>query len=229
MSIKDEYHVQSIKKEECKEWFLHKHYARRMPNIIHAFGLYRSSVLCGVCSFGMSAAPALNKGIGQYRIIELNRLVMDEHIEKNLTSFLVSQSLKLLPHPIAVISYADPGNGHHGFIYQATNFFYTGLSDPCGNFSKIEINGKNRTSKSFYDELGTQARDVIKKHYPDAIFHPYVRKHRYFYFLGSKKQKKDMLAKLPFDVLPYPKGENKRYDASYEVKTQLALLVVPAL
>jgi len=37
------------------------------------------------------------------------------------------------------------------------------------------------------------------------------RKHRYIYFLGDKKQKKEMLSKLNYDVLPYPKGDNKRY------------------
>ena len=39
-------------------------------------------------------------------------------------------------------------------------------------------------------------------------------------FLGSKKEKKEMAKKLHFGIFPYPKGDNQRYDASYEPTTQ---------
>jgi hypothetical protein len=49
------------------------------------------------------------------------------------------------------------------------------------------------------------------------------QKHRYFYFLGDKKQVKDMMSKIKYPKMPYPKGDNKRYDASYAptIQTQL--------
>ena len=50
------------------------------------------------------------------------------------------------------------------------------------------------------------------------------RKHRYFYFVGNKRQKRQMLNELPYDIQPYPKGENKRYDASYKPTIQTKLL-----
>ena len=49
------------------------------------------------------------------------------------------------------------------------------------------------------------------------------RKHRYFYFLGQKKQKKEMLENLAYDIEPYPKGNNKRYDSTYCPSTQTVL------
>ena len=49
------------------------------------------------------------------------------------------------------------------------------------------------------------------------------RKHRYFYFLGQKKQKKEMLKNLVYDIEPYPKGHNKRYDSTYRPSTQTVL------
>ena len=49
------------------------------------------------------------------------------------------------------------------------------------------------------------------------------RKHRYFYFLGNKTQKKQMLNNLKYKIMPYPKGENKRYDASYKPTVQTKL------
>ena len=42
-------------------------------------------------------------------------------------------------------------------------------------------------------------------------------------FLGSKTQKKNMLNNLKYEIKPYPKGENKRYDASYKPITQMKL------
>ena len=40
MSIKEKYTVKSIAKHLCKEWLLHKHYAKRIPSISYAFGLF---------------------------------------------------------------------------------------------------------------------------------------------------------------------------------------------
>jgi len=51
-----------------------------------------------------------------------------------------------------------------------------------------------------------------------------ARKHRYFYFIGNKRDKKKMMAELPYESQPYPKGDNKRYDASYQPTTQIKLL-----
>ena len=46
------------------------------------------------------------------------------------------------------------------------------------------------------------------------------RKHRYFYFIGTRKQKESMRDLLTYTVEPYPKGDNKRYDSSYNPNTQ---------
>ena len=42
------------------------------------------------------------------------------------------------------------------------------------------------------------------------------QKHRYVYFIGSKKEKKEMFNDLKYEIKPYPKGKNIRYDASYK-------------
>ena len=77
MSIKDKYKVESIDSFLCKEWFLKKHYAHRMPNSIYTFGIYREC-LQGVSSFGMSANNNLNEIIDGYKTIELNRIIQRE-------------------------------------------------------------------------------------------------------------------------------------------------------
>ena len=99
MTIPNNYKVRQIMSIECKEWFLKKHYARRLPSTSYAFGIYREKNLIGVCSYGRPMSPALVKGsfngLFQDHFLELNRLVIDENSEKNILSFFVSQTLKI--------------------------------------------------------------------------------------------------------------------------------------
>ena len=47
-------------------------------------------------------------------------------------------------------------------------------------------------------------------------------KHRYYYFIGSKKQKNIWTEALrkKYKIKEYPKGDNKNYDASFKPQTQ---------
>lgn len=213
--IREDFTVQPIKKEECKPWLLDKHYAHRIPPIMYAYGLYDSNKqLQGCCIFGYPC-----RMLTEYwkNILELNRLVVNENLPRNVLSYLVSCSLKLLPSPNVIVSYADDNQGHHGYIYQATNWIYTGLSS---SENKIFIEGNlvhRRTLNSVYKT--SSVKDLQEKGYNIEV-EEQVGKHRYFMFLGSKKQKKEMLSKLKYQILPYPKGDNTRYDASKEIITQ---------
>ena len=128
-----QYSVQSIEYYECKEWLLYKHYAKRIPNIMYSFGLFnKNKVLVGVCTFGMSPSSTLSSSIcgdnfTKY-VIELNRLIVNNNLPKNTLSFFVSKCLKKLPNNKIIISFADSNMNHNGYIYQATNFIYTGLT-----------------------------------------------------------------------------------------------------
>ena len=46
-------------------------------------------------------------------------------------------------------------------------------------------------------------------------------KYRYVIFTGTKKEKKVLKKALNYKIQAYPKGDNKRYDASYEPAVQL--------
>lgn len=209
---KEYYHAQSIDKYETKEWILKKHYAHRMPSVSYAFGLYHGNILEGVCTFGMSPNYAEMLKWKPFDILELNRLVINDTHAKNALSFFVSQCLKKLPHPIVVISYSDLKQGHHGYIYQATNWIYTGIGGE-GHPIYIMKDGTERHSRHETDIDKNQVKRIEKT----------IGKARYYYFLGTKKEKKEMLQALKYPILPYPKGDNKRYDASYQPDVQLTL------
>lgn len=223
MSVKLKYTVKSIDNFQCKEWLLYKHYAKRLPPIEYAFGLFDfDGTIQGCITYGTPVSSTLrNLWKNKYKLMELNRLVINEGLEKNVLSFLVSQSLNFLPKPFVLVSYADTSQGHHGYIYQATNWIYTGLSIP---FKDIAVRGLENNHHTTIEDLvrGKENRtEELRKIFGDRLY--YVdrpRKHRYFYFIGNRKQVKDMLAMLPYKIEPYPKGDNRRYDASHKITVQ---------
>ena len=72
-------------------WIMKKHYAKRMPPMIHAFGLFKNKEIVGVCAYGPSPSDPLRKGICgiKYRdiVFEFNRLCLQNN-KKNEGSFL---------------------------------------------------------------------------------------------------------------------------------------------
>ena len=48
--------VLPIKSEESYPWLLQKHYAKRIPQIMYAFGLYDDEHLVGVVTYGYQQA-----------------------------------------------------------------------------------------------------------------------------------------------------------------------------
>jgi hypothetical protein len=218
------YTIKSIDYQDCKEWFLKKHYAHRIPPIEFCFGLYDNDILIGVCSYGTPVSSVLREIIPSFKLYELNRLVINENMPKNTLSFFVSKTLNMMPNPSVIVSYADTSQNHNGYIYQATNWIYTGLS---AKFMDYMVKGMEHLhGASIFDLSRGQENRVewLKQKFGDDLYmKERPRKHRYFYFIGNKKQKKQMMNELPYEIEPYPKGENKRYDASYTPTIQTKL------
>jgi hypothetical protein len=222
------YEVKSIDDPDCKEWFLKKHYLKRLPSISFCFGLYDGINLIGVCSFGNAVPLTMKRSICgekyEHLVYELNRLIVVDNHYKNVTSFFVSQCLKKLPSPLIIVSYADKSQGHNGYIYQATNFIYLGLSHTQKDW---KIKGEeNKHSRTLMDEFAfTKNRiELLKQKYGDRLYQVQREpKHRYVYFVGNKYFKKEIIKELKYTPLSYPKGNNKNYDASYNPLLQTKL------
>ena len=214
--------VIQIQPKETYQWLLEKHYAKRIPQIMFAFGLYVDGQLKGIVTYGIPASPALCMGIcgKEYsdKVLELNRLCLMEN-NKNESSFLVANSIKLLPRPTIVVSYADTSQGHVGYVYQSTNFLYTGLS---ANRVDWTVKGlEHKHSKTISD--GMTLESIKEKYGDDFYYTERSRKHRYIYFHGNKTQKKEMNKLLKYKVEPYPKGDSKKYNSGGSVQTQTLL------
>jgi len=196
-----------IEPKETYDWLLNMHYAKRIPQIMKAFGLYDGNKLIGVTTYGIPASPALCMGIcgKEYSdiVLELNRLCLLNN-DKNQSSFLVSNSIKQLPKPTIVVSYADTAQGHVGYVYQATNFLFTGTT-------------KERTDMGGRDgKHSRHSKDPSIRVFRSA-------KHRYILFHGSKTDKKKFRKLLKYPILPYPKGNTNRYDVIHKPSTQIIM------
>lgn len=202
------YSVREVEAKELHHLILEKHYAKRLPSISFAWGLYDSQdSLVGGLTIGKPASAPLCVGVcgkeNSKKVYELNRLILLPGLPQNTSSFFVGKALKSLKSKdLVIVSYSDTGMGHTGYTYQATNFIYTGLT-------------VSRTDK--YTPPGTHSR-----HYDDSS--PHLRKvrtskHRYVFF--TNKRNRALRDSLKYPVLPYPKGDNSYYSLGEGQKTMI--------
>lgn len=129
--------VKVISASLAREVVEREHYLRRKPTVSFSFGLYDElNLLMGVCTYGNPAGGTVRKSASPLHheaVVELNRLWVHDSMPRNTESWFVAQTLKALP-PRIVVSYADTGYGHMGYIYRALNFYYAGWTDMDRDF-----------------------------------------------------------------------------------------------
>ena len=216
--------VRPIPSSEAEPWLLFRHYARRLCPISYAFGAFIDNEIIGVVTYGTPLSSTLRDGVCgkdySQSVLELNRLCCEN--KKNVASILVGRSLTMLPNPTIVVSYADSGKGHVGYVYQATNFIYTGLSSAFKDPMVKGMEHKHHTT------IGDEGRghpsriEFLREKYghENVYYVERDRKHRYVFLCGSRTQKKRLMKSLKYKILSYPKGDSQRYNANAEINIQ---------
>lgn len=109
----------------------HWHYSRTLPVPPRfTFGVWEGETFVGAVVFSRGANANMGRtyGLAPWEVAELTRVALREH-EHPVTQ-IVSQAIKHLratnPGLRLLVSYADPEHSHHGGIYQAGNWLYTG-------------------------------------------------------------------------------------------------------
>lgn len=204
------YTVTKIESKHTYDFLLNIHYAKRIPSISYAFGLFDDDYLVGVITYGTPSSSTLRVGIAgednAYRVLELNRLCLKDN-KRNEASILISKSILLLPHGSIIVSYADSSQNHIGTVYKATNFIYTGLSAKRTDY---KIKGlEHLHSQTLIDKFRNcpNRTKAMREYYGDRFYvvdRP--RKHRYIYITGSKTMKKKLKAQLRYKIEEYPKN-----------------------
>lgn len=182
----------------------HWHYSGCMPvGKTFKIGVWEDGNFIGVIIYSRGANRNLGGpyGLGQDECCELTRVAMRDH--KTPVSKMMAISFKFLkkhnPNMRLIISYADPQQGHHGGIYQATNWIYVGAS----KMRNILCKGKIYHPKSLYSKYKTQAVPWLQKHVdPNARWIDVPAKHKYLMPLDN-----DMRKQIVPLHKPYPKRD----------------------
>ena len=199
--------VKEITYQQASDFLLPKHYSGRLPVVSKAFGWFFDNDLKAVITFGKPASPSLCKGIcgdeWSDKVYELNRLCRTDDLQEPLSQFVSYCLRKLKKNDWIIVSYSDTAMSHHGYIYQACNFIYTGLTPQRSD---------------------TYTGDKHSRHYTKGFGKGVIRKirsskHRYVYFCTNDRRLRGYwLDTLKYPIKPYPKGNNKNYELGEYIK-----------
>ena len=192
---------------------LNFHYAKAVPVNTVGFSVFnKKNEWCGVILYGTGANNnlAINYDLTQGQVLELVRMALNGKQES--TSKALSLSLKLIkkysPLCKLIISYADKDQKHNGIIYQATNWYFTGISMQNKTDSSWIIKGKRYHGRIISDWVkqkgglnGLTRKQFIQKYYDKDAFE-FVTKGKIKYIYPLDKSLISLCKSLS---RPYPK------------------------
>jgi len=185
-------------KYACENW----HYSKCLPvGKLVKVGAWENNKFIGVVIFARGANHNMSKqyNLGQDECVELVRIALTKHITQ--VSKIMSLAIRWLTQSNTgiklLVSYADPEQGHHGGIYQATNWIYQGVSSKA---IKVWYKGKWAHKKTVDDAKINQI-NLLKKIVEG--------KHKYLFALDN-----EIKIKIKELHKPYPKRV-KEQDSEY--------------
>lgn len=166
----------------------HWHYSEKIPTSKMAkLGVWEDEIFKGVIIFGVGACNSLVKpyGLRNYEGCELVRIALKEH--KTTVSKIIRIAIGIIkkryPKLKMIVSFADMNQNHHGGIYQASNWIYTGSTPK----NKIPIvNGIERHPRV----ISLMIHDGRAKSRKDFNWIDKLGKHRYLYPLTKELRTK---------------------------------------
>lgn len=200
MSLRIDWASHDAAKFACKTW----HYTKSVPaGKMVKIGAWEDGKFIGVVIFSRGATPEIGSpyDLNQTEICELTRVALTKH--KTPVSKILSLALKFLknqsPGIRMVVSFADAAQGHHGGIYQATNWLYAGGAETHA----YRVNGVIKHPKSLHAKFGRGGQSIpwLRANVdPNAARVTSGFKHRYLMPLDDEiRRKVEPLRK------PYPK------------------------
>lgn len=176
MSLHVDWCCSAAARHACSRW----HYSGTVPVSKRAsLGVWEGGAYIGAVIFAHGATPTLGRpyGLEQHEACELARVALRAHAAP--VSRIVAVAVRLLRHRMPglrlLVSFADPIEGHHGGIYQAMNWIYTGTTAPAYEWRH---DGRRLQRRAFTGHNFGTAR---KKVPPGAVKVDIPGKHRYLY------------------------------------------------
>ena len=200
--LKIDWATHEAAKFACLNW----HYSKclPMPPMVRV-GVWENGNFIGVVLFSRGASPGLGSkyGLLQDEVCELSRVAMTTHITQvsRIIRFAVSFLRKSNPGIRLLVSFADPDEEHHGGIYQAGGWIYTGTS---GSELKFFHAGRWKHRREVVSKVcfGKSKKQIDYKSLPQKLT---SGKYRYLMPLDNDMRKQiEPLSK------PYPKRAKKQ-------------------
>lgn len=188
------------------------HYTRRPPvhGKLATFGVWEYGAFVGAIIYGRGATQYLGRpyGLGQDACVELVRVALGDHQEP--VTRMIAASLRQLraacPGLRLVVSFADTSAGHHGGIYQAGNWIYTGTTKPDPVFA---VRGKIVHGRTLRHLAIKRPSNETAEQYVRRVIDPDVRKitttgvkHRYLYPLDRAMRRRVSRLARPYPARP---------------------------
>ncbi len=183
----------------CKKW----HYSKCLPiGKLVKVGVWEDSkyIGCVVYSRGTAKDLGTKYGLDQTECVELTRVALTKH--KTPVSRILAISFKFLQKSNEkiklIVSFAARSENHHGGIYQATNWIYTGESSANSDAIYKGRRIPNRTIGVIKKKYNMNEKELIARGILSDIRR--MTKHRYLMPLDNNvKNRITSLSK------PYPK------------------------
>lgn len=191
-------------KYACMHW----HYSKSIPvPPLVKVGVWEDSKFIGALIFSRGASSNLLKpySLNQDQGCELTRIALNKH--KTPVSRIMAIAFKFLkknsPKLKLIVSFADPQYGHHGGIYQATNWLYVGDTAKGKEYwyKGKRLHSRQVSEKGWNIQQG-QKRKTVKPSQCDIV----KTKGKHRYLMPLDKEMKDSIIHM---AKPYPKRVTK--------------------
>ncbi len=208
--LKVDWATHAAAKYACENW----HYSKSVPvGKLVKIGAWENDKFIGVALFawGMNKDLGTPYGLAIGECCELVRVALARH--ECQTSRVVAIAIRFLrkqsPGLRLVVSFADPAENHHGGIYQAGNWIYSGTS---GTNFEWRLNGKRLNKRAYTGGNFGQPRMKVP-HGAEKVSLP--GKHRYLMPLDD-----EMRAKIAPLAKPYPKRPQQAMAGDHPAQRQ---------
>ncbi len=182
------------------------HYSRSMPaGKVVSIGVWEDGAFIGAIIFGRGANQYIGKayGLTQWQCCELVRVALREH--QTPVSRILAIAIRMLkrkcPGLRLIVSYADCDQEHHGGIYAAGGWLYSGQVQTGGGTPKFKVRDRVMHGRSVHAKYGTGAQRLpwLRQHvdpYSEKVWTD--GKHKYLMALDPQMQKQIAALKKPY-------------------------------
>jgi hypothetical protein len=193
--------VSVIEKCVAKKIIIEKHYLHSFSSCRYSFGVFYDGKLIGCIVYGHPVGRQTvtsiftNIILERDKVLELTRLYIDDGYGTNIESYVIGLTFDILRKDgiDVLISYSDPGVGHKGKIYQATNWIYQGNNTMLIKGYWFYINGIKMHPRTVVSKFGSIKNDVLILVDQGYKRIEMLKKHRYLYILNKKFRKHGIL------------------------------------